>query len=176
MKLIDREISTRPIEDKAVARIVDVEMVYEKDKCFAITIELLNGSNAGTLLYDDRFHCTEQGKYFWKYKQLMKALGKRKFSEDIDLEKTFLNKNLYVFLTIFKTENRFGKELQFQNITYTGCPFTDNQINNFIKEVEDKLNKEKLNSASDIVKNVNQNAIESPFIDTYNILPKPRKV
>ena len=176
MRLLNREIITTPIEDKAAARIVDVEMVYEKTKSFAITFELLNGQNAGILIRDDKFHATEQGKYFWKFKQLMKALGKYKVSEDIELEKTFLNKNLYVFLTIFRTENRFGKELQFQNVLYAGCPYTDNQIAGFIQDVEEKLKIETMNQIHNMVNTIKEQSSDSPFIDLGNSIPVPRKV
>ena len=177
MRILDRNISRTLIEDKAVARIVNVEMIYEETKSFAITIELLNGPNAGILLRDDRFHVTIGGKYFWKLQSLMRAVNILEFDKNMDLEKAFLDKNLYVYLTIFRTENRFGKELKFQNFAYAECPYTEEQVSNFIKETREKLNNEMMNKVNGLIYKAHHNTIDNPFMDTATIqVVQPRKV
>lgn len=67
-------------------------MLNKKIKSFVITIEVLNGKHVGTLLNEDKFHCAEQGKYYWKFQKLFKAIGITKYDENINLEGELLNK------------------------------------------------------------------------------------
>lgn len=130
-KLLQREINKEPIElDKqAIARIVNMELLDIATKQFAITFEILDGYEIGTLIRDDKFHAHPECKYHWRYVKLLRAVANddyKKDSEDfnVDLEKILLDKCIYVKLSIYKTENRLGKELQFQNIDYSLIPFT----------------------------------------------------
>lgn len=171
MITIERPINTTPVEDNmVVGRIVDIQMLYEQTKSFAIIVEVINGKHAGALLYDDKFHCTEQGKYYWKFQKLMRALGKRNYDENINLEKTLLDQYFMLVLTIFRTENRKGEELKFQNITYYSCPHREEDLKNATQRLLENL---KL-KYTQYKEETNKILEESPFIDICDI--KPRKV
>ena len=165
MITIDRDITRTPIEDRmVVGRIVDVVMLYEETKSFSITIEILNGKHVGELICDDKFHGVEQGKYFWKFKKLMKSLGKKRYSANTDLKKSLINQYILLMLSIFTTENRLGKELKFQNITYCTCPYSKK----FLQELTDKVQvllQEKFGSNTNVNDNLDFKDSGNPFIE-----------
>ncbi len=144
--LLDRKICKTPIEEKGVlARIVKIDLLDISAKQFEITIELISGSHKGTLICDNKFHVHPQGKYNWRYNKLRRAINYRYKPDeniDIDFDKTFLNKYVYCFLTIFKTENYKGQELQFQNIEYVTNPFSKDYTNNLIQAFEEQYKNE----------------------------------
>ncbi len=177
-EVLGREITKTPIEEKGVlARIVKIDLLDISAKQFEITIELISGSHKGTLICDNKFHVHPQGKFNWRYNKLRKAINYRYKPDeniDIDFDKTFLNKYVYCFLTIFKTENYKGQELQFQNIEYVTNPFSKDYTNNLIQAFEEAQASEKQKQAEQSTQDNQQ-----PFDDVF--LPdieskRPRKV
>ena len=167
-----RPISTTPIEDNmVVGRIVDIQMLNEQTKSFAIIVEIINGKHSGTLICDNKFHYAENGKYFWKFQKLMTALRKSKYDENINLEKTLLDQYFMLVLTIFRTENRKGEELKFQNIAYYPCAFSEN----ILKEATLRLMENIKLKHAQYAKEERRLLLEDgPFFDICDI--KPRKV
>ena len=177
-ELLNKEICKMPFEEKGVlAKIVKIDLLDISAKQFEITLELLNGTHAGTLICDDKFHIHPHGKYNWRYNKLRRAINHRYKPDDnldIDLDKTFLNKYVYCFLTIFRTENYKGKELQFQNIEYISNPFSKEFTETIIQAFNEAQIKEKANRLEQTIEPPKQPFDDSYFPDSDS--PKPRKI
>lgn len=105
----------------------------------SITLELLNGEHCGMLLCDSNLHASENGRYNWRFNQLMRALNHReklKNNAEFDVVNALMNKCVYVILNIYETENRYGKKLFFQNFEYISYPYSEEYTQRILTNYE----------------------------------------